>query len=375
MTITILLGNGFNYSIKDFIESHKDDYMHLLQNIAKLIKAIEGITELWGELNKLVDTTNVDENLIEDIHKSFTFLSLIKPFENEHNLKNCVKELKEKFNKSFIETLWKIIHRFLEYESKGFYQDLTKLSQNIFNDYNYIPCQKIRGKNVNLYTTNYDGIAEIILGYDGKQLSLPDMFRGCDSDYYVCFSKKGYEEDKEGYKLFHLHGSYKFFAYKFFLPADYEEIKIKREHINFVKENKNLLEPIIVLNAPSIKEKQIERFEVLKSYFSVFKTDLQKSEKLIIWGQSLEYDPHLLKAIEEHFVRNKDFSKREIIIVDIDFSHKILRLFNSKDFEHQTQQNYKVFKHKQRNTSIKVKFINAQQKNFIDILKEILDET
>jgi NAD-dependent SIR2 family protein deacetylase len=145
---------------------------------------------------------------------------------------------------------------------------------------------------------------------------------GYGNNYYNIFDLNNYFRDEEESKLLHLHGSYKFFIYF----GDF--IKVKKDGWNFYRENKEMLIPVLIFNAPKFKEKQIKSFAVLNVYFHAFKEELKKSKNLIIWGQSLKNDPHIENVIKKLFIDSKVKEKR-LIIVDNEKKHKIQE--NCKD--------------------------------------------
>ncbi len=348
MDRVILLGNGFNISLREFVSD---------ENVKE---QIEAIIKLWNEFDKLVENNKeFIEKILEDLNKSFYILSIIKPFYENGELKNCLDKLKEQFHSEFIDRLWDIVFEFIKQENNNFYRELANYFHiDLFPKIN--PYKKISEKgNIDIYTTNYDGIAEILFGYDAKEeqgynkIKLRDMFRGCDGyPTYVCFSEDGYREDLNEPKLLHLHGSYKFYVYDFFPYWSYKEIKVSRDYLeNFVKENKTHLEPIIILNAPKFKEKQIKNFHILNTYLKVFEENIKKTNTLVVWGQSLENDPHIKKIIDENFINNRD-EERKIIIIDVNENH--------------------VLKKESKIPNLEIEFINPKERNFINIIEYIL---
>lgn len=283
------------------------------------------------------------------MHRSFTLLSLLKPIEENEELSGCIEKLKEKFNNSFIENLWEIVLKFVEQEKNGFYKSLTSfLYNNDLREFN--PCKHIKRKKISIYTTNYDGIAEIILGYDGESISLPDGFRLCPSSSadFVCFNENEFNEDSISSKLFHLHGSYKFFVYSTYTSYMHREIKVRSSHLSFIEQNQSNLEPILVLNAPKLKRKQIKKYLCLEKYLHTFEKDLHGSDTLIVWGQSLINDPHIKGFITKIFSGNNG---KEVIVVDTNSNHALKNI-----------------------DGININFINPKKEDFISILKRIFDD-
>ncbi len=341
---TILIGNGFNHHFKSYIDNDE------------LKNEIDHITSLWNKFDNLVENNGASiEEIIENLYRAFAFLSSVKPF-RENEYKECIDLLREKFYIEFIDMLHDIAYEFAKQQLEGFYGQLKSyLCENIFD--NFVPCEIIKNKKINVYTTNYDGIAEMILGHDGKNFQLPDGFR--HDGNYVCFNKEAFDEDLKGCKLFHLHGSYKF--YKLFEYEDYrfaKEIKFKFENsdsLNEFENNKQNLEPIIILNAVNLKEKQIKNYFSLSMYLSAFEKDLKKSDTLIIWGQSLKNDPHLKDRIKKYYTTNNEYNeKKRIIIIDTNENHTLKEELNDNEVD--------------------IKVIQPNNRDFIDILKMILND-
>ncbi|WP_126993248.1 hypothetical protein [Thermosipho globiformans] len=236
--------------------------------------------------------------------------------------------------------LLKIVERFIEAEKEGLHQNLVAF---YYQHTNYNIYEFVKNNNISVYTTNYDGIAEMIVGYDksgnkgNTRIKLRDMFGGGGNGYNV-FEIDNYFRDYEKSKLIHLHGSYKYFSYL----GDY--IKLKSCCWDFYHQNKEFLSPTIVFNAPELKKKQIKDSLLLSVYFRTFREELKNAKNLIIWGQSLKNDLYIEDIIRKFFIEeyyNKQKSK-QIIIVDIEKKHKIedvcknknivLKYVNPKDF-------------------------------------------
>ncbi|QTA38509.1 SIR2 family protein [Thermosipho ferrireducens] len=335
-----LLGNGFNYSIRDFIEDK-----NLKNEINKIINLWEEFAQFFSEIKNMDEYESLsDENIIDIIHKSISLLGLL-PLINNKNLEKCLEKIKTEFFNKINDKLLNIVEKFVEIEESGIYKQIANFYHN-HTEYNFY--KFIEENKISIYTTNYDGIAEIIFAYDKDEISenkikLRDMF-GYGDYYYNAFDFNNYFRDENESKLLHLHGSYKFFSYQ----GDF--IKIKKEGWYFYRKNKDMLSPILIFNAPGLKEKQIKNFSVLSVYFKSFERELTKAKNLIIWGQSLKNDPHIEKIIKELFIKNNEIRERNLIIIDKENIHKIQ-------------------KHWENKTPI---FINPQSfENLEDLIKEI----
>ncbi|MBB6062820.1 NAD-dependent SIR2 family protein deacetylase [Thermosipho japonicus] len=329
-----LIGNGFNYSILEFVD---DGLKERIKGIISLWSRFEQFFSEIRKIEKYKDLT--DENIIDIINHSLEILGKL-PLVKDEDLKGCLQKFKKEFFVKINNELLKIVEKFIEAEKKGLHQYLVTF---YYQHTNYNIYEFVKNNNISVYTTNYDGIAEMIVGYDkngnkgNTRIKLRDMFGGGENDYNI-FAIDNYFRDYEKSKLIHLHGSYKYFSFsgKF--------IKMKKRRWDFYYQNKTDLTPVIVFNAPKLKEDQIKGSLILSKYFELFKEELRKAKNLIIWGQSLKNDLYIEDIIRKFFIEkyyNKQKNK-QIIIVDIEKKHKIedacknknivLKYVNPKDF-------------------------------------------
>lgn len=303
----ILLGNGFNYSLLDFVTENDD-----------LKGEIESIINLWNEFDDLIKNITTKFNLgsVEEaiglIYKSFLILKLTLKESENLDYDECLPTLKKRYEDAIYQKVLKIIENFVSYEVSGIYRrllsylskdpspiELFGLNNSISGIYNLV-----RNNKISIYTTNYDALAEMVFSInENGMIKLPDMFKFCGDARYVCFYEDDFFDQLDKPKFLHLHGSYKFFKY-------YEqEIKIKKEFIkSFIQDNKDYLIPVLIFNAPSKKEQRIRSFRVLSNYNLSFMENISSSSKLIIWGQSLKSDPYLKQCIVDRFINKNNKS-------------------------------------------------------------------
>ncbi|MBB6068038.1 hypothetical protein [Methanococcus maripaludis] len=165
--------------------------------------------------------------------------------------------------------------------------------------------------NLHIYTTNYDGLLNYLF-MDGKNYILKDGF----SDKYTYLNGKyeKYYSEKQPDLLYYygasimdnlcipLHGTHKF------VLKDEKTYKIGKYNI---PEDTSELKPVMIFGNPNKKLELIKNDFVLKNYFEIFEKSLKNCSKLVIFGNSLESDPHIVKAILDNFDEKKD-----LIIVD-----------------------------------------------------------
>jgi len=350
MSRVLLLGNGFNNSLLNFV-----DDLQLNGYIRQVIGLWHALDERLGE--------NFSELDLEKVYEAFDVLRMLKFLEKNKVYDSCFSALQNAVDSELANAIWDIVENFVELEINGFYIRLANyLNNELFEE--FLPVQLAIDSGICIYTTNYDGIAEIVLAYDPneederKRIKLPDMFGWCH-EKYNCFSQSSFVRDYERSKLLHLHGSYKFYYY------DRLSVKLKRDYIN---EFRDFEEPIIILNAPSLKKRQIMRYPVLDAYFYSFQLDLKRFNSLVIWGQSLRTDPHILEAIRKSLNdKRKEVEKEggrfkfEIVVINLeDELENIVQLIKQKLGS---------------DLSEKVRFnpINANERAFTDLLRAALN--
>lgn len=326
----LLLGNGFNQCLKEYL---KDD-----GNI-KLEKYFEDIVNLWNKFSHLMENEELKNNLcnifkverinsveevIHYIYISMDFLRLVSKLsviEGSKKGEECLSRLSDNIKQNIYSKLSELVIDFWKQEIDGFYSSLIKVKKNLRLE-NKI--KEFADSIVNIYTTNYDGVADTIFNFNqGNEYLFKDYFCGKNKkENYVYFCPENIEYNDENKKLIHLHGSYKFF--KFFIKEKKEEyiIKIKTKKyenieetkINYPEEfiKKNELAPIIVLDAKIKKKEIIENNALLREYFRLFENDLKTAKNLIIWGSSLTNDSHIENAIEDYFLKKINWKTKKL---------------------------------------------------------------
>jgi len=187
----MLVGNGFNYTLKNFLLNSE-----LKDELDNVINLWEEFTELFNDIrtdNAFKNLSN--EQIIEIIYNSISLIETL-PFIDEETHKRCLNEISEKINEGIRNKLFKIIDNFIEIEENDVY---IRLANYYHREVDLNIYEKIMEKNFSIYTTNYDGFTEIIFAYDKNEadynrIKLRDMFRGCNSENYNCFSFDGFED-------------------------------------------------------------------------------------------------------------------------------------------------------------------------------------
>lgn len=323
--VVFLVGNGFNYIVKNWIS--KMNY-NLNEEYNNIIKDIEDIISLWNDFGSIFEEIKTvfnnlsDEEIIKLIHLSFDFVKNISCSSNKEQDKNsmeifdCIKKIKSFFNDTIITKICEINKKFIELDRSGF----NSKFKNIFEKFSRKVLDILEEKeNYTFVTTNYDGILELLL-LKNKEYFTCDGF---GKEHNKLILK---DENLKDPLLMHLHGSYK---YKYNSFGNFVE-KLKKDE---VIEDFNKIEPVIIFNRPELKEKEIMKYDVLRKYFEKFKEKLEEANTLFIIGQSLKNDPHILNSIIEYF--NKE--DNEIYILDKNFE-------KVKEFLDVEYHNYKIKK-------------------------------
>jgi NAD-dependent SIR2 family protein deacetylase len=307
MQVVMIVGNGFNQLVKNVVESsieisnegagicviqpRHDVGLSLQSDIvtigkkpksnSDLVKEIEDLSNLWLEFDEVLkeikgDKLN-DEEAISYVTSMIAFLS------NERIFKKIFSEEQIIQAKFLLETvlyekLIKICEKFRTQHNEGFHKDMKKEFSSFGSKFNAFLNAKKQNK-TSIYTTNYDGILDTISTGSPYGYITEDGFRD-----------REFKEDTINdapYFLAHLHGSYLF----------EKDCGITKKKGNACKNNY----PVMVFGSPKLKESVIKNDNVLNAYFQKLKSDLKTCDRLIILGNSMNSEPHIIDAIEKHF--------------------------------------------------------------------------
>lgn len=352
--VSILVGNGFNRLLANMIPS--GSISERLNEIAVLYNRF---SELFEEIKNEYGLKS-EEEAIELFYNALTVVNLVinNSLTPRESWKVCLDEIKQELDREVMDRIYSVIDEFVSDETTGFYGNLRKTLKM----YGYFVDREPIKQNKNrlfIFTTNYDGCVDIFFRFnDEKGFQFNDLFnrKACPeyTEDYVCFDDS---ETPEPPLLFHLHGSYKFFIKQ----QGFRYVTIKLSDYSSLN-YRNLI-PVIIYNAPNMKQELIRKFDVLSTYFAFFKKNLKENTKrLIIIGQSLLSDPHILDAISRSYP-NLD----EIVIMDIDDQLEIVK---NRIYEKVIQ------RFKRNDISDKFRLINTRKiedmSKFYGILEELI---
>lgn len=290
MKVASIIGNGFNFLIEDIIRNWEGPLPKYLSNQPNaLADKIHEISKLWEkfdtifqELRGKVHGVN-DEELIRMIYAVIDFLSNVEIFEKVLT-KDQIQNIKNAFDFLLIERIKEIASEFKDHQSEQGYKDLKKLFPSFGESFNTV-LDRNGVSNFDFYTTNYDGVLDTLLTKNPRGFLAVDGFGNVDG--YPHHLKLYDDNFNSKIKCLHMHGSYRF---------------EKKYGITMkTKSNAENADPVIVFNNPDQKEELIYRDTVLNEYYYRLSKSMKESKKLIIFGNSMQNEPHLKKKIFNEF--------------------------------------------------------------------------
>lgn len=292
MKRTVIVGNGFIHHLRCLLQSDIDNkyqdnvpsYLNKLNNeLQEVTRLFNRFNSLEGELRSLLNAQDISleevYQLVDDVVSWYQTRSAHKDLDS--TLAECINQINVIGDRLIREQIVPITEGFEEQEIKGVYKYVTKWLGTDIGDAISQKLKKNKDQ-LGVFTTNYDGFLEQVLRTkDGRGFLLKDGFAGSPDRpktlYDDYFSKNKF--------MGHLHSSYKFG----WNGKDWVKYSISRE-----TRNRN---PLIVYMNPKQKLDFIRRNEVLRKYWRHFERWIQKSDEVIIYGNSLASDPHIRNAV------------------------------------------------------------------------------
>jgi hypothetical protein len=318
--VVFIIGNGLNFLVKHIIDEMpiRDLEARRVLRRNALSSNLGEITVLWKKFDKVfeelrqhfIDKGNriSDEELIKLISSVINFFSNLIGFQKVISEEDIAK-LRNVFDDFLLRQIVDIANEFRAHESKGAYGSIREYFAKFQAEFDNI-VSRHEVKKVYMFTTNYDGIFDVILskqptgfiavdGFTTIEPTSTDESEARVSSKLLKFQPKILQDKK--YILCHLHGSYKFIKY---FGKTY---KIRGQHPN--------TRPVIVFNRPEAKGYIVSNDNVLSEYMRLLTQSLQSPEtkRLVILGNSMEAEPHIKEVIRDNFSSKP--GKKEIIIV------------------------------------------------------------
>lgn len=301
--IVVIVGNGFNSMLKEFIKIEYDSKIDLFNKFTEdeiddLCSEINDITGLWERFDdffeELIEEYRyTSEELIKMIHLVLEFLTNIDMISKlVPDMDDNIEKFKEGLNSCIARRIFEISEEFRSFELNDGYSRIAQ----IFPEFGKEVMAILKENNIKksyFVTTNYDGILDTLLCAGGNFL-FADGF-GNDQNSNKVYREYNFKKD---HLRVHLHGSYRFF---------YNGFQVNKLSKGTKNEN-----PVMIFNQPRYKKKQIMNYDILREYYRELENRLNDSNKVIIIGNSLRCEPHIKKLILTKFNKKEN----EIVIFD-----------------------------------------------------------
>lgn len=321
-----LIGNGYNLFLRDYYRERDIDLSQAIERTCSLWNSFaNALSPLVGQTpppvaREIRDNDLNSEQTAQLLYDMLDFATGMQAFTSDTSLRKsvevpgctgvCVNSLESLLDS----TLYNTIHQFVDDETQGIYgrlfsaaspgdlQGLQRLFSSISN-------------RTSLFTTNYDGLFDITLGFEGFQqerneFTYKDGFGSIDDlpGLYFPSPNSACDNLEHGLRA-HLHGSYNFIQER---TTDGFRMcrKIRRREYGVLDRLLSAAVPVLVFDAPSRKRTRIDRFPVLMTYYAAFEHSLLHASTLVIFGQSLANDPHLSATIWSNWIDSHDGMSR-----------------------------------------------------------------
>ncbi|UOU97745.1 hypothetical protein MUU74_14725 [Chryseobacterium daecheongense] len=289
MKTILLVGNGFNYMVENWINNLSNDLVKGMtgQNKDEITKNINEITKLWQKFNEIFEEIKLknprlnDEELIRIIYSVIDLFSAMSGLEKIMG-KEKLEQLKGLFDSLLLEKIKDIALEFKNHHESVGYKNIKKLFSDFGNNFNQILIDN-NVDYIHIFTTNYDGILDTLLTNNPYGFIFHDGFGNIQDEKFLGF----YEYNINFNKIIcHIHGSYlyqKSFGKTFKL-----------------RENIENSDPVMIFNNPDFKEDIIKKDSVLLQYYEILESDLKDADQLIIFGNSMINEPHIKNLIKQY---------------------------------------------------------------------------
>lgn len=301
----VIVGNGFIYHLRDIALAERERFEQLTtfmgpNGVARcnaLIQNLESVSGLFNQFDQLqkelqqVFTGIKYEELFERLDAVLTWYKERNSFQNLVDPK-CFETLSSLVEKAIAEKIIPIVQSFEEQETSGAYGTLSNLftgetvGDRVFN------AQQASHDQIGIFTTNYDGFLVQLLrtNHGNGGYHFADGFGRPEGNNLVLHEP--YISDTN--LIAHLHSSYRFGYH------DGEIIKTRPRH------GVTNQMPILVYMNPNKKIDYIKRHYVLRRYWEEFEKWMSEADEVVIYGNSLSSDPHLVRVINKEGSRGEN---------------------------------------------------------------------
>lgn len=309
MKRTYIVGNGFIHHLSELVQKDIDeirapnippDYLVTLakelKNVSVLFKKFEDIET---EFKRILGDYKSSETVLNIIDSIMYWYRNVKANTEFEALNSCSTKFIELANKIVEEKIKPIVLEFENQETNAVYGELTKWVSEYKIGANIDNHLKTSSDQLGIFTTNYDGFLEQLTRTDSNEnqgFLLNDGFAGGrdkPKTLYPPFSNDRF--------LGHLHSSYKFG----WNGENWEKFNTSNSLRN--------PDPLILYMNPDKKLEFIQRNTLLSAYWNHFLTWIKSSDEVIVYGNSLSSDPHIVDALKNCksncviYIADKDF--------------------------------------------------------------------
>ncbi|PRB01612.1 hypothetical protein CQ046_14625 [Chryseobacterium sp. MYb7] len=288
MKTILLVGNGFNYMIENWIKNLSEHFVKetIGEETANITEKIHEITTLWQKFNEIFEEIKIknpklnEEELIRIIYSVIDLFSSMDGLEKIMG-RDKLEQLKGLFDSLLLEKIRDIALEFKNHHESVGYKNIKKLFPDFGSRFSKMLSDK-KSKYFHIFTTNYDGVLDTLLTGNPHGFIFQDGFGGYTKEF-LKFYNYNIEFDKI---ICHLHGSY---LYQKIYGVTYK-----------LRDNIENTDPVMIFNNPDFKEDIIKRDTVLLQYYEILKTDLKDADQLIIFGNSMINEPHIKNLISKY---------------------------------------------------------------------------
>lgn len=326
----LLVGDGFNRfvagccsdsRVAQDINATSSLWGHFQDTLDGLIPGAPGLIQ-----NDIADHRRNTERSAQLLYDMIEFAEGMVALDRSQDLQStmnltCDTVCRHSLDQRMHDTLFKVVREFIQDEANGLYGDLLRVNMAGRDG-----LQEFMAAQVNdlaVYTTNYDGIGDMVLGFEPGQngqgrFSLTDGFGSLpDGTEGVFFREDPGEWTQQWGIRAHLHGSYKFLAQPVFGHGTLYK-KLNRQDFGSFDALSEDGQPVVVFDAPDRKLSRIDRFRVLREYLNSFEWHLGQAQNLVLFGISLENDPHLAQRIRSRWLGpHSGPADRKLCIIDV----------------------------------------------------------
>jgi hypothetical protein len=309
MRRVIIVGNGFIYHLNDLIQAEKTKFEKINNLIGR--NGAKNCGQVIGELGRVSNLFNHFDKLQSELKNFFSdkvqyeelfekLDALLDWYRDKNKFKNviddkCFDGLEKLVEKIISEKIAPVIKEFEEQELGHAYGDLSRLFNGATVGDRVFSEQQVSHDKIGVFTTNYDGFLVQLLRRSVREnggFHFTDGFGGGRYGKPVVPFEPYFSDSNF---IAHLHSSYRI-GYK-----NDELIKTKLKD-----EGERNTMPILVYMNPGKKLEYIMRHYILRRYWDTFKYWVNDASEIVIYGNSLRSDPHIVDLINRAGKRVKN---------------------------------------------------------------------